>query len=377
MYLDVKAFTRALMPHFPHTDSMYQPLVPTYAQPYTTNTQAAMLKHKIQAHEKPVLCIAISNDCLHLASGSIDTTIRMWAMDTGQGLYRLSGHTGAVCSVDISKNDAFLVSGDSEGAIFIWQFRKADVAFLLRQLKTERAVKSVRVSPNCLQIASAGDSAKVDVWELATGKALSTFNGHVGEVACSDLLHAAWSPDSQLIASGGHGWRVRVWNAATGIEAMDVLGTMEGHYSGSLYRFISCVVFGAKEPIVVTAGGKNAIVWKIDQGAKAAMVHDLKGHAGTVCSVSLSPDDKFLASSCTHKTVILWNVVTGKQVTKLTEHSKEVQGVAWSSDGQHVASGGRDGAVCVWDVDKVCAFLFFSRFVVCVSVYTCINMMYA
>ena len=55
-----------------------------------------------------------------LASGSDDTTVRLWDMRTGQGLASLRRHTQGVSSVVFSPDGAWLASGSSDGDIMLW-----------------------------------------------------------------------------------------------------------------------------------------------------------------------------------------------------------------------------------------------------------------
>ncbi len=80
------------------------------------------------------------------------------------------------------------------------------------------------------------------------------------------------------------------------------------------------------------------------------LLRTLNRHAADVMSVAFSPDGQTLASVSVDRTVRLWDVASGRERVSLTGHTDRISCVAFSPDGKTLASGGWDHTVKLWDV---------------------------
>jgi Flp pilus assembly protein TadD len=79
----------------------------------------------------------------------------------------------------------------------------------------------------------------------------------------------------------------------------------------------------------------------------------LVGHAGWVMSVAFSPDGERLASGSFDQTVRMWDSATGKELLVLKGHARGVYSVAFSPDGRCLAAANQDGSIHLWEATGV------------------------
>ncbi len=67
-------------------------------------------------------------------------------------------------------------------------------------------------------------------------------------------------------------------------------------------------------------------------------------------SVCISSDGEILASGGKDKTIKLWNIESGENINTLKGHTDIVRSVKFSPDGKILASGGYDNNIILWKV---------------------------
>jgi uncharacterized protein YjiK len=85
--------------------------------------------------------------------------------------------------------------------------------------------------------------------------------------------------------------------------------------------------------------------------ASPELTRTLKGHTDQVETVAFSPNGQMLASGSRDKTIDLWEMPSGQLLRTLKGHSETIFSVAFSPDGRTLASGSED-AIRLWDEES-------------------------
>ena len=87
-------------------------------------------------------------------------------------------------------------------------------------------------------------------------------------------------------------------------------------------------------------------IWDITTGK---IISELKGHEKEVMSVCFSKDGKRLISGSADKTIKEWDITTGQALKTIKAHKGWIRCVLYSPDETYIASGGDDSKIIFWD----------------------------
>ena len=142
---------------------------------------------------------------------AVASSIGIWLYDahTGVELALITGHTAYVYCIAFSPDGQTLASGSRDSTIRLWNIQtRRRKATLIGHISR---VKAVAFSPDGNTLASTGIDDTVRLWDLRIRKLKKTLTGH------TDMGRSvAFSPDGRLLASGSDDGTIQMWDAETG-----------------------------------------------------------------------------------------------------------------------------------------------------------------
>jgi small GTP-binding protein len=215
----------------------------------------------------------------------------------------LRGHKGSIYRFAWSPDGRFLASPSNDETIRIWDVARGECTAVLEH---KDAVRSVAWSPDSSKLVTANPRNTIYIWDL----------GVVDIIQKREFVAGTDHPMCQTIAGGGE----------SSLLAWSCDGTT--------------IVYGSED--------NSVQLWDYNTAEIRGELH----HPDIIWSIAFSPDGETLATTTVNEDSVirLWDVKTGKRIRQFRRDARHIYTVAWSADGQELASGASDHRIRIWDV---------------------------
>lgn len=245
------------------------------------------LMRVVSGHSGWVRCIAVDWTNEWFATGSMDRTIKIWDLATGQLQLTLTGNIHGVRGLSISQRSPYLFS--------------------------------------------VGEDKTVRCWDLEQNKVIRYYHGHLSGVYCCDV-----HPELDVLVTGGRDSSVRIWDVRT----KNAIHVLSGHNN-----IVASVKFQSVDPQLISASHDSTIrCWDIVAGKTRVT---LTNHKKSVRDIAIHPREyTFCSASSDH--IKVWHGKNAQFTRNITGHHAILNSVAINEDNVLV-SAGDDGSMYFWD----------------------------
>ena len=345
-----------------------------------------------------------------------DHSLALWSLSDLQHSRLLSFqslHSSCIWSLEsyrssCSSGSSLVTCGDDD-TIRVWSLDQGPLlrsrveclpqnTLHLHTAESERpGVRCVRVSPDGRHLVSGDRSGNIRVHNTNNLNTVCTIEAHDSEVMCLDF-------GGNYLASGSRDRLIHLFDVKNKFE---FLTTLEDHSScvtavrflspaASEWKLVSC---GADKSIITRSvqeeeGGVR--VTRVRHSVCATVPYDLavektgqvsvacqdrnvrvysnlttankprtvKGSAsedGHLFKIVFDRSETYFATSCTDKSIAVFDCQTGELLTTLVGHSEIVTGLAFSHDCKYLISVSGDSCIFVWKLTRKMTALMMSR----------------
>jgi len=207
-----------------------------------------------------------------------------------------------------------------------------------RVLKQPERATCTAFSPEGL-LASGSEDGSVRLWDPSTGREIDRYDPEAGPVQ-----HLTFSAEGDLLAIGTRSG-VQLWKLLTGKLWRRLRGQPDAVTAIAFHPDGEAIAGGCDD----WDGGIK--IWQVRSGRIGAT---LPGHR-SIRALAYSPDGQILASAGSDRLVKLWNARTYTLIGTLKGHGDTVEALAFRADGRQLASGGADDTLRLWDLEQALA----------------------
>lgn len=270
-----------------------------------------------------------------IVSLSLDGTLNFISTASFAVERTLSGHSAAVCALDIDRSSGTIVTGDMNGRVVVWTPRnEARTIFDARATSGEVAGKKIGA------VAVGGGGMASGAWDdkLRMGDAVTG--------AFSAAVPLPGQPKGIAVASGSPDVRIVVTGSAIVVaKGAAIAATVEAPWAPT------CVAISEDGSVVAVGGGDKKVRIFGLSGTSLTPVATTPEAGAPVSVVAVSPDGSKIALGDSLREVRLYNAKDGSALVsgRWMNHTTRVTGIAFSPSGGLIASVSSDRRICIWD----------------------------
>ncbi|XP_076918869.1 WD40 repeat-containing protein HOS15-like isoform X1 [Bidens hawaiensis] len=303
-------------------------------------SNVAVLKHyrgRTNDKSKDVTTLDWNGEGTLLATGSYDGQARIWNQD-GDLVNTLAKHKGPIFSLKWNKKGDYLLSGSVDKTAIVWDIKTGE----WKQQFEFHAAPTLDVDwRNNVSFATCSTDNMIYVCKVGDNRPVKTFAGHRGEVNA-----IKWDPTGSFLASCSDDSTAKIWS----LKQDTCLHDLKEHTKEIYTIRWSPTGPGTNNPnqqlVLASASFDSTIkLWDVETGS---LLHSLVAHGDPVYSVAFSPNGEYLASGSLDKCMHIWSVKEAR-VVKTYEGSGGIFEVCWNKEGDKIGACFSNNVVCVLD----------------------------
>jgi WD40 repeat protein len=277
-------------------------------------------------HCNLISSIKLIEDANKLITGSHDSTIKIWNLETGECYKTLNEHNGWVTSVILSENNQ-LISSSVDQSIKIWDLDSYKCKITLNN---DAAICSMcLISNNKLAVGLIDGT--INIWNVNDYTNIKSFKAHSDYIPCLKLIK-----NLNRLISVSFDKSNKIWD----LETFECIKELDGHSD-----VIWCLEFTSDGNMLSGSTDKSIKLWNLE--GDGSCLKTLNFESNIFCIKQISQDIIVIGTSNLNDNLIVYDLKNNIEIMKYSAHHKSVTQAELDSNG-HLFTTSGDGKIKQW-----------------------------
>ncbi|NXX09078.1 DAW1 factor, partial [Larus smithsonianus] len=161
------------------------------------------------------VCLSFNLQSTLVATGSMDTTAKLWDIEKGEEVVTLSGHSAEIIALSFNTTGDRIITGSFDHTVAVWDVGTGREQNVLIMMPTNNNLVA-----KYELVQKYHPYLSMQLWNAMTGTHIATLTGHSDEI-----LDVCFDYAGQRIATASADGSARVYNA----ETKECIAKLEGH----------------------------------------------------------------------------------------------------------------------------------------------------
>lgn len=308
---------------------------------------------QLEGHRDWIRTIAFSSDGRFLASGSDDSSVRIWDAEMGTTQHMVKVRRGWIQSVAFS-GLGIVAAGSDDYSITLWQALTGREIAHMRDL--EGTPYSLCFSPDGRKLAALCEST-VRLWEAEAGTSLESWT----EISCPEKYNSPaqtimFSPEGKLLVAMSDEGKIHIIDAATSAQLRIFEGCSDE--PSTVFAFSNdgkLFASGGADGTVIIWDSSSLYSDDMDEGfgTKGEDINHklcrLELRSGGCNSIAFSSNEQKIRLAAANEHIIqVWYARKGEKIQTMHSQSSNIRSVTFAPDGSYLATGSFNNKVHLW-----------------------------
>lgn len=295
-------------------------------------------------HSDSIVSVDISPDGKYMVSGSLDKTIRLWDIESGEELKTFDLYDNEVSGSENSIDDRiYSVTITADGKSIISESNNSGLVFDIESgAKIDSQMRGSYESEMLKRINSKVNyisycSNYFELIDFFTEEVIQTFR----DKTYIQPKQQEYEEDMSYYFKGA------------GDREMDEEKEFEAYCSSvsvsSREFYDNLFIFTSDDKYIVSVTSNHTLsLWDIESGEQLKV---FSRHNNTINSIAITPNEKYIISGSSDGNIKLWDIESGEELKTFIGHKNSINTLSVTSDGKYIISGSADNTLKLWDIE--------------------------